>query len=658
MNPSEPPSGVLDPKHPWYSNSQVGEQTWRLLKLKLTGGKGSDGTQYSSFVNLTDADADKLIKNLKKDPRGYPQLNQTGGMGGYENLQKYQEWLVEEYLEKPFMEQVNKKIEDDEIESRLKEIEEERKKKAQTFVSGATAFRTGKKISVKTGKISGLIPKRAIPTKVVDTISKPVGEESVKASTNIPQEVITSFGRIAFDVELATNNLDKLLEILQNDYKQAKEINKKEVEDYRKRVANRGRIIGKRELGDNKSDLSGLIKKYVGSFFSGTGGAIRALSGLNLVQGIVEGNPGKIIGSLAGITASYLPAIGMAVGGKVVESMGKKLFTGGRRASRGMRGLSGEMRPLSRIRGGGRLALGAGLATAAGIMVSKIFGGGGESDRVRQDISSKSGMGFGTDSLMPQDSIKRFDDINKKFEQAVDRLLSGPGPGSYTPPSSDGGLTQDVTSAVSDPKVRSFLDTIANVESGGRYNVSVGGKTFNSYSKHPEMFDPSLGSDAAGRYQFISTTFNPIAKKLGLKDFSPQSQDIAAVQYLKDLGVLDDIQSGDPRRIQTAIDMLKNKWTGLKRYKAGEALKYYNQRLRSGGLPAMPTLPSPPNRERVALTPPPSTSGPVVLPVPVNRQTQSPASASVAENNVVPSISTTYSENFLALYSKLIYQIV
>ena len=96
----DPPSGVLDDKMPWYT-AKVGARTWDILKAKLTGGIDSGGTGYSSTVNLSDADADRLIENMKKDPRGYPQFNDAGGgMGFYENYEKYQAWLVESYLDK------------------------------------------------------------------------------------------------------------------------------------------------------------------------------------------------------------------------------------------------------------------------------------------------------------------------------------------------------------------------------------------------------------------------------------------------------------------------------------------------------------------------------------------------------------------------------
>lgn len=132
MSLPQPPAGILDPKIPWYT-AKVGERTWKLLKARLTGRKMDDGTQYSSFVNLTEADANRLIENLKKDPRGYPQFNNTGGAKEYENLQKYQEWLVEEYLEKPFRKQTNDKIEAAEVEARVKEIQENKKKIASSL---------------------------------------------------------------------------------------------------------------------------------------------------------------------------------------------------------------------------------------------------------------------------------------------------------------------------------------------------------------------------------------------------------------------------------------------------------------------------------------------------------------------------------------------
>lgn len=131
MNPEQ----FLDPQQPWYKG-KVGDNTYTRLKWKLIGGQSPlDGTTYSSFVRLSEADADTLISNLKKEPRGYPQLNQTGAQQGYENLEAYQKWLVDEYLEKPFREQTNRKIQEAEDEARLRELRDKVLKKKTTPVA-------------------------------------------------------------------------------------------------------------------------------------------------------------------------------------------------------------------------------------------------------------------------------------------------------------------------------------------------------------------------------------------------------------------------------------------------------------------------------------------------------------------------------------------
>ena len=113
MNPAQPPEGILDPKQPYWPADRVGQATWLRLKGRLTGRKIEElqGEQFTSYVKLSDADADRLIENLKKWGK-YPQLNQTDKSGGAYNAEAYQKWLVEEFLEKPFREEVDQKIED------------------------------------------------------------------------------------------------------------------------------------------------------------------------------------------------------------------------------------------------------------------------------------------------------------------------------------------------------------------------------------------------------------------------------------------------------------------------------------------------------------------------------------------------------------------
>jgi muramidase (phage lysozyme) len=88
--------------------------------------------------------------------------------------------------------------------------------------------------------------------------------------------------------------------------------------------------------------------------------------------------------------------------------------------------------------------------------------------------------------------------------------------------------------------VRAFLDTIGYAEgTGDDYNIIFTFARFSSFADHPRIIKCSYGlcSDAAGRYQFLSTTWDNLANRLSLPDFSPESQDRAAVLLLKDAGV-------------------------------------------------------------------------------------------------------------------------
>lgn len=97
------------------------------------------------------------------------------------------------------------------------------------------------------------------------------------------------------------------------------------------------------------------------------------------------------------------------------------------------------------------------------------------------------------------------------------------------------------------------LDKIASGESPG-YNVLYGGETFSGFADHPRKkipLDDGNYSSAAGRYQFIAPTWDEQAKRLGLKDFSPANQDLAAWDlaartYGNKTGraLLDDVWSG------------------------------------------------------------------------------------------------------------------
>jgi hypothetical protein len=109
----------------WYRKGVPGggvrDSSFERLKAKLTGGK-YDGIGYFKLHSraLTQQDADYLINNMKQDEDGYPQL-ETGSTSGVDEA-RYQEWLIERYLEVPFREQTDEKIRQAEVRTKVKEI--------------------------------------------------------------------------------------------------------------------------------------------------------------------------------------------------------------------------------------------------------------------------------------------------------------------------------------------------------------------------------------------------------------------------------------------------------------------------------------------------------------------------------------------------------
>ena len=95
------------------------------------------------------------------------------------------------------------------------------------------------------------------------------------------------------------------------------------------------------------------------------------------------------------------------------------------------------------------------------------------------------------------------------------------------------------------------------------YDVIVGGELFTDCSDHPRKsvtLNPKLKSTSAGRYQLLSRWWDAYRKQLGLKDFSPKSQDAVALQQIKRRGALPMIDRGD---IRQAIDRCSNIWASL-----------------------------------------------------------------------------------------------
>lgn len=118
------------------------------------------------------------------------------------------------------------------------------------------------------------------------------------------------------------------------------------------------------------------------------------------------------------------------------------------------------------------------------------------------------------------------------------------------------------------PNVQKMLDLIANAEGVQHgYNTLFGNERLDDLSNHPNIKKQFKQTDgqiknttAAGRYQFLSDTWNGVAKQLGLKDFSPKNQDIAAVALLAQNGALPSVLKGD---FKTAVQKSGSTWASL-----------------------------------------------------------------------------------------------
>ena len=96
------------------------------------------------------------------------------------------------------------------------------------------------------------------------------------------------------------------------------------------------------------------------------------------------------------------------------------------------------------------------------------------------------------------------------------------------------------------------------------YDVLVGGGLFRGYADHPRVVVDlprlKIQSTAAGRYQLLRRYYDAYKKTLGLKDFAPLSQDLIALQQIRERRALPLIQAG---KIPEAIKAVRNIWASL-----------------------------------------------------------------------------------------------
>lgn len=123
--------------------------------------------------------------------------------------------------------------------------------------------------------------------------------------------------------------------------------------------------------------------------------------------------------------------------------------------------------------------------------------------------------------------------------------------------------------------MQAFLDMIAKCEGTDGWDgyralfgyTKANGKVFDGYVDHPNQKYPFTQTDgtvgystAAGRYQILYPVWKELKAKLGLVDFTPQSQDACAVELIRERGALGLVEAGD---LQGAIDRCSTIWASL-----------------------------------------------------------------------------------------------
>lgn len=373
----------------------------------------------------------------------------------------------------------------------------------------------------------------------------------------------------------------------------------------------------------------------------------------------------------------------------------------------------------ARMRGGklGMLGLGLGGIAAGGAAVNALS----DSDLL-QPASQIPTMPVGmidTFSFIVNKFASAVEEMisGSKTKKRQTPTTSSPGGGAPTPkPSSSpaspgGGSASDVTADTQEEKA--WLQTIRQVEGTadkGGYNKLVGGEVVPELTQMTlqEIYDLGMkgknlegtlpqrfggrkvkfGADshAMGGYQFKPQTMMGVAKQLGLDPkttlFSPEIQDKLGLKNLRGTGV-------DPTKRATKADIEKagTQWAGLTPYwgqtgrTSTQSLQIWNQfygkaRISPdkgmGGLGVDPSKFAPEELAKLTqdISQPPPTQTPTVTTLPLDmsggggsgkQQASGPIPAPIrngAAGPSVPFLTSSDPENFLVLYSKMVYNIV
>lgn len=109
------------------------------------------------------------------------------------------------------------------------------------------------------------------------------------------------------------------------------------------------------------------------------------------------------------------------------------------------------------------------------------------------------------------------------------------------------------------------------------YTTMFTGARFSDTSRHPRQINRSgsLASDAAGAYQFLSTTWDGARSALNLPDFSPASQEKAGRYLAQKRGINPDAVYNTKQELAQALDKIAPEWASMPTLRTGTS--YYGQ---------------------------------------------------------------------------------
>lgn len=146
-------------------------------------------------------------------------------------------------------------------------------------------------------------------------------------------------------------------------------------------------------------------------------------------------------------------------------------------------------------------------------------------------------------------------------------------------------MTQaDLKQALECVNVRAFLKALrlgeGTLDEDGYYRI-VGGSSFDDDSQHPNIRvwiqRYRVNSTAAGAYQIINPTWRGLVRQYGFDDFTPDTQDMAAVALIAGRNALRDVIAG---RFAEAVAKCAAEWASLPGSTAGQRTEKFEDVLK------------------------------------------------------------------------------